>query len=117
MENIDVIMEHAEGSGAFFKFHPALATVARGLSESSNKMYKLEDVSDEKTFIIIDPVSDELLIQINAKTISNGRIRVYLKTESGEIIDCDMTAKGKIYKGIIKELPPEKFQIIIEEAE
>lgn len=117
MENIDVIMEQAEGSGDSFRFRPALATAARGLSESSKKMYKLEDVADEKTFIIMDPVNDELLIQINTKTIPYEKIRVYLRTESGEIIDCDMTAKGKIYKGIIKELPSEKFQIVIEEAE
>ena len=117
MENIDVIMEQAEGNGDSFRFRPALATAARGLSDSSNKMYKVEDVSDEKTFIIMDPVNDELLIQINTKTIPYEKIRVYLKTESGEIIDCDMTAKGKIYKGIIKELPSEKFQIVIEEAE
>lgn len=117
MENIDVIMEQAEGSGDSFMFRPALATAARGLSDSSKKMYKVEDVSDEKTFIIMDPINDELLIQVNTKTTPYEKIRVYLKTESGEIIDCDMTAKGKIYKGIIKDLPSEKFQIVIEEAE
>lgn len=115
MENMDVIMEQVEGSGDSLRFRPALATAARGLSDSSKKMYKVEDVSDEKTFIIMDPVNDELLIQINTKTIPSEKIRVYLKTESGKIIDCDMTLKGKIYKGIIKELPSEKFQIIIEE--
>lgn len=117
MENIDVIMEQAEGSGDSFRFRPALATATRGTSDSSKKMYKVEDISDEKTFIIMDPIHDELLIQINAKSVSDNKIRVYLKTESGEIIDCDMTAKGKIYKGLVKGLPPEKFQIVIEEAE
>lgn len=117
MENIDIILEQVDREGDALRFRPTLATAARGQSDASRKMYKLEDVSDEKTFIIMDPESDELLIQINAKTISESRIRAYLKLESGKRIDCNLEPKGKIYKGSIKGLPTEKFQIVIEETD
>lgn len=117
MENIDIILEQVDREGDALRFRPTLATAARGQSDASRKMYKVEDVSDEKTFIIMDPESDELLIQINAKTMSEGRIRAYLKLESGKIIDCKLEPKGKIYKGSIKGLPTEKFQIVIEETD
>lgn len=116
-QNIDVILEQVDREGDTLKFRPALATIARGQSDTARKMYKVEDISDEKTFIIMDPDRDELLIQINAKVISEGSIQAYLKLESGEIIGCDLEHKGKIYKGTVKGLPTEKFQIVIEEAE
>ena len=117
MENIDIILEQVDREGDALRFRPTLATAVRGQSDASRKMYKVEDVSDEKTFIIMDPESDELLIQINAKAISEGRIRAYLKLESGKIIDCNLEPKGKIYKGSIQGLPTEKFQIVIEETD
>lgn len=117
MENIDIILEQVDREDDALRFRPTLATATRGQLDTSRKMYKVEDVSDEKTFIIMDPESDELLIQINTKTISEGRIRAYLKLESGKTIDCKLEPKGKIYKGSIKGLPTEKIQIVIEETD
>lgn len=116
-ENIDVIMEQIDRESDSFSFRPSLATATRGQSDSQRKLYKVEDVSDEKTFIIMDPENDELMIQVNAKSISGGNVRVYIKTESGNITDCELQLKGKIYKGIVKGLPSEKFQIVLEETE
>lgn len=117
LENIDVIMEQIDRETDSFRFRPSLATAARGQADSSRKMYKLEDISDEKTFIIMDPENDELMIQINARSLSGKSIRAYIETESGNIIECELQLKGKIYKGIVKGLPSEKFQIVLEETE
>ena len=117
MENIDLILEQVDREGDALRFRPTLATAARGQSDKSRKMYKVEDISDERTFIIMDPESDELLIQINAKTLFERHIRAYLKLESGQTIDCKLEPKGKIYKGSVKGLPAEKFQIVIEETD
>ena len=117
MENIDMILEQVDRESDALRFRPALATTKRGQSGASRRICKVEDISDDKTFIILDPENDELLVQVNAKTISKGHIRAYLKTESGEVIDCQLEPKGTIYRGIVKGLPTEKFQIVIEEAE
>lgn len=117
MENIDIILEQVDREDDALRFRPTLATVTRGQSDTARKMYKVEDISDEKTFIIMDPECDELLIQINAQTISEGRIVAYLKLESGKKIDCKLESKGKIYKGAIKGLPTERFQIVIQETD
>lgn len=117
LENIDVILEQVERTGDAFRFQPSVAMATRGLIDSDKSVYKVEDVNDDKTFIMLDPRSNELLVQINTKEFENTRIRAFLRLESGETIEINMELKGKIYKGLVNDLPSEKFQIIIEEAD
>lgn len=117
IENMDVILEQIERKGDAFSFHPSVAMATRGLTSSSSNVYKVEDVNDDKTFIMLDPKNNELMVQINTKGLENTRIRAFLQLESGKTIEIDMEMKGKIYKGLVKNLPSEKFQIIIEEAD
>lgn len=117
LENMDVILEQVERTGDAFRFHPSLAMATRGLADSDNSVYKVEDINDDKTFIMLDSKSNELLVQINTKELGNTKIRAFLRLESGETREINMELKGKIYKGLVNKLPSEKFQIIIEEAE
>lgn len=117
LENMDVVLEQVERTEDAFRFHPSVAMATRGLVDSENSVYKVEDVNDDKTFIMLDPKNDELLVQINTKELKNTRIRAFLQLESGKMIEINMELKGKICKGLIKKLPSEKFQLIIEEAD
>ena len=116
-ENIDVVLDQVRSASDAFFFQPSLAMATRGLSESDQGIYKVEDISDEKTFIAVDPTSNELLIQINTKELGNIRIRAFLQLENGETIEIQLQQKGKIYKGQTSNLPSERFRIIVEEVE
>lgn len=117
IENMDVILEQVERTGDTFRFHPSVAMATRGLADSDNNVFKVEDVNDDKTFIMYDPKNNELLVQINTKELESAKIRAFLQLESGETIEINMKVMGKIYKGLVNNLPSEKFQIIIEEAD
>lgn len=116
-ENVDVVLDQVKSASAAFFFQPSLAMATRGLSESGQGIYKVEDINDEKTFIAVDPVSRNLLIQINTKELGNIRIRAFLQLEGGGMIEIQLQQKGKIYKGQISDFPSERFQIIVEECE
>lgn len=115
--NIDVVLNQVKsGSDAFF-FQPSLAMATRSLSEATQEIYKIEDINDEKTFIAVDPVSRDLMIQISTKELGNIHIRAFLQLENGDMIEIPLQQKGNIYKGQISDFPSEKFQIIVEECE
>lgn len=116
-ENIDVILDQVKSASDAFLFQPSLAMATRGLSESDQGIYKVEDINDEKTFIAVDPTNNELLIQINTKEFENIRIRASIQLESSETIEIQLQQKGKVYKGQISNLPSERFQIIVEAVE
>ncbi len=113
-ENVDVVLDQVRSAGDAFFFHPSLAMATRGLSESGQGIYKVEDINDEKTFIAVDPVGGGLLIQINTKELGNIRLRVYLQLEGGGTVEIPLRQKGKLCKGQISALPSERFQIVVE---
>lgn len=116
-ENMDVILEQVEHTGDVFRFYPSVAMTTRGLADAENSIYKVEDLNDDKTFIMLDSKNNELLVQINTKELKDTKIRAFLRLESGEMIEINMEPKGKIYKGLVNKLPAEKVQIIIEGSE
>lgn len=117
IENMDMVLEQVERAGDAFRFHPSLATATRGTMDSDNRVCKVEDINDDKTFIILDPKNNELMVQINTKELGDTRIKAFLRLESGETVGINMEPKGKIYKGFVNNLPSEKFQIVIEETD
>ena len=113
-ENIDILFHQTNNSDNVLFFQPSLSMATRGLSDSPNTLYKIEDINDEKTFIAIDSKSNNLLVQVNARKLGEVVIQVYLQLESGKKTEIPMIMKNKIYKGLLYELPKEKFQIYIE---
>lgn len=117
MESIDGVLEQINRTKASFCFEPVLAAATRGNSENNSCIYKVEDIDDDKTFVVFDSKNDELFIQINTKGLMIKKIAVYLQRESGTKIEIPLQSTGKIYKGTLKNLPTEKMQIVIEKEE
>ena len=113
-EKVSVVMKQADDLGASLRFQHSLAAAARNTLDSETKLYRFEDARDDKSYIVYDADNNELLIQINTKELSCSGIRIRLECENGDEIIADVEKKGKIYKGVIKELPCDKFKIIIE---
>lgn len=111
--DLSMILEQVRREGDAFRFSPALAMSTRGVTASKSRVYKVEDVNNEKTFIAVDSASNELLVQINTKELDGAKIQVFLETESGERAEIKLEQVGKNYKGIVRDLPEGKLQLII----
>lgn len=113
-EKVCVIMKQVDDLDASLRFHPSLAAAARNMSDSETKLYRFEDAGDDKSYIVYDADINELLIQINTKDLSCSGIRVRLELESGDEIIVNVEKKGKIFTGVIKQIPSDRFRIVIE---
>lgn len=118
MQNINekraTVLEQVARAGDIFKFRPAVSMAARSTSASSASIYKLEDISDEKTFVAVDPASGELLLQINTSDLCCKKIRVFLQSDSDQNIEIHMEPIGSIYKGRAFDIPNEEARLVIQ---
>lgn len=113
-ERINVIMNQADSIGAALRFQPSMVGAGRGVSDSEAQVFRFEDTNDDKSCIVYDPEYNELFIQINTKEHACSGIRIRLELDNGDEMIVQVEKKGKIYKGVVKEIPSEKFRIIIE---
>ena len=108
------IMEQIEQAGSTFQFAPSLAMAARGNGEVKSSIWKMEDLENEKTFIVFDAEKNELMVQLNLKNDEAENILVYLSFENAETREVILTRRGNIVKGILSNIPETSFQIHIE---
>ncbi|MDO5138263.1 MAG: hypothetical protein Q4D71_07340 [Oscillospiraceae bacterium] len=113
-EGIGEIVEQVIHAGDLFTFRPSVAMATRGIATSKTKIYKIEDINDDKTFIAVNPDRNELLLQVNSKGFDHSNIKAFLKTDSGERTEIHLDVRGKIYKGMLRNLPEGRYEIIIE---
>ena len=113
-DGIKLILEQFEKKDAVFCFEPALAMGTRGSASAESNTYKMEDVEDEKTFMILDSQNKELLLQINTKDLDFAEVKVFIVLDSGQQTEIELDRKGKLLKGIIRDVTSDNFQIIIE---
>jgi hypothetical protein len=102
------------------RFENPLAVAVRGdLNAGSTSVQKLEEIENEYTFIAYDPVSHELLIQIDTDELElePKQLKICIKLESGEIIDLPITKMGTIASGKMEHVPDMPFHIVIERVE
>lgn len=116
-KNVDIVLNQVKSESTAFFFQPSLAMATRGLSDSGPGIYRVEDINDEKTFIAVDTVAHNLLIQINTKELEITHIKAFLQLESGDTIEIHLQQRGKIYKGKISDFPSENFRILVKECE
>lgn len=113
--DLSMILEQVRREGDAFRLSPALAMSTRGASTSKNRVYKVEDVNNEKTFIAVDAANNELLLQINTKGLDEAKIQAFLEMESGERVEIKLEQVGKNFKGMVRDLPEGALQLIIEQ--
>lgn len=97
-----------------FQFGPQLAYGMRGFETEEQKIHKVEDIEDEKTFIVFDSTKSELFVQINVQELENKDIRVTLEFENNQNIEVPVVRKGIFVKGTIENIPDKDFEIRIE---
>lgn len=113
-DGIKLILEQFKKKDAVFCFEPALAMGTRGSASAESNTYKMEDVEDEKTFMLLDSQNKEVLLQINTKDLDFEEIKVFIVLDSGEKTEIKLDKKGKLLKGIIRDVTSDNFKIIIE---
>lgn len=110
---VSTVLEQVAGDNDAFTFSPAIAMATRSLPDLESSLYKIEDISDEKTFIVVDAKRRELLIQINARNYGDSIIKVFLQYESGETIEIPLEYKNAVYKGIVRNLADGNARLVI----
>lgn len=111
-----VIMEQLDGTSAAFSFEPTLAVATRGdASKSGIGMVKLEELDDEKTFIVFDAQKNKLYVQINAKNYSGTDMGIYLLCENKKIIEVPVVLESGFFKGRLTDIPDGNLRIYLDE--
>ena len=108
------VIEQIKQLGTCFQFAPQLAFATRGAGDKKQSIYKMEDIEDEKTFVVFDTDKNELLIQINTRDLEYEDIKVSLVFEKGQNILVPVIRKGKFVKGSLENIPEMNFEIRVE---
>ena len=112
-DSVSVWMKQLDQDVAFFIFEPQIKFAARGGGDSQNTVFKMEEIEDEKSFIIYDPEKRELMLQLHGEVAKLEKLAVRLIFEHHQERELLMEQDGKLYKGILTDLPEENFQIQI----
>lgn len=108
------VIKQIQPEHAVFQFSPVPMAAARGYENVESSILKLEEIEDEKTFIVFDTAKRELMVQLNAKNLAAKTIRIYLDYENGNVVELPLSNKGSIYKSILADIPDGNFRIYIE---
>lgn len=111
---VTAVIEQISWNGSRFQFEPQLAYATRSIGEEAQSIYKVEDVEDEKTFVVFDSAKNELLVQINTRELINKDIKIVLEFKDGQNISVPLTKKGNLVKGSIAGIPDMNFEIRVE---
>lgn len=108
------IMEQLNAAQAKWLFEAAATSSGqRSVGSESKLVNRLEDIENSETFVSYDENTKELRIQIDSR--NNGTpTRVYLRTSSGEECDIPMERREHLLCGVVKDLPNDRFEIILE---
>ena len=113
-KTVNSVLEQIGWNDSQFQFEPQLAFATRGIERKNSTIYKVEEVEDEKTFVVFDFSKNELMIQINAKNLSNKNVKMYLKFEDGSKKVILNEKKGNLVYGVMKNIPEMNFEIHLE---
>lgn len=108
------VIKQVEQAGAAFKFISVPSTSIRGVGGTGSEIFKVEDVDDEKTFIVFDAGKMELMVQINRTRLEFGDVKVYICSPNSDTTEVSLQGKGRYLKGILDNIPEEDFEIRIQ---
>lgn len=108
------IMEQLNAAQSNWLFEAATTfSGQRSLGGERISISRFEDIENSDTFVSYDEETKELTIQIDSRT--NGTpARVYLRTSSGEERDIPMTRREHLLYAVVKDLPDNRFEIVLE---
>lgn len=113
-ESVSIIMEQAEPIKQGFVFEAPFAVAARDVSDHADTgLGKLEDIENERTFITVDPVSQELLVQIDADGLESSEPIAYIVLENGDRTEMILSRAGAVFRGKMNNVPEERFALYL----
>lgn len=113
-DSVSAVMKQVEQAGAAFKFTPVLAAAVRGGGGTGSEIFKIEDVDDERTFIVFDAAKKELMVQINRSGLESENVKAYLCFHNSGMAEVNLEEKGRYLKGVLRNIPDNDFEIRIE---
>lgn len=113
-EQISVIMEQLQSDFSGLCFEAPLAMAARNVEpDTPPKISKLEDIENEKTFILFDPALGSMYVQLDIRDLTSDAISVYLNFPNKKKKEIPLTREGYILKGELSNITDTDFEIII----
>ena len=113
-EKISVVMEQLQDDVSSLCFEAPLAMAARSTdSDIVPKVSKLEDIENERTFILFDSESRILYIQLDVRDLESDNFSVYLVMSNGEKRMIPLSRDGNLLKSTIENITDTDFKILI----
>jgi len=100
---------------AAYQFVQSFAAATRGGTKRESAILKMEELEDERTFIMFDTKNNELMVQIDITSRESKNLCVKLVFGKQEKIEIPMERKGNILNGMLTDIPEGDFSIQIEE--
>lgn len=113
-KSFGAVLEQLDQAAASLKFGPSLAVATRGAASGDSKVIRLEEFEDDKTYIVFNPETNEVKIQISVRGRDIESLHIYLVFDNDARIELPVTKRGSIIKGAMEDIPSGDFQIVIE---
>lgn len=114
--SVSVMMKQVKRVPNGFIFETPVAIAARDSSGYKDaRLSKLEDIENDKIFVAADPLSGELLVQIDTRRLAGGSAAAYIILYSGERIIIPLIRVGSLLKGRLNKIPEDIVELYIEE--
>lgn len=111
-ENFAVSLQQTLNAMGSWRFMPPLAAAARS-SESAGQTARLEDIENEKTFVLIDSEQDRVIVQIDTDRLDRPLLEAHLVTMDGRTIPITFTQHQSILHALISPIPDNEFDLIV----
>lgn len=95
-------------------FEPAAIPAVRGGSGKQNNSVKLQNIDNQKTYILYDPDSDTLYVQIDKSDLPDEDFIIYLICKDNKRIPIELLQRGKYLQGVVKQINCDNFTLYIE---
>ena len=86
----------------------------RGSGKTDSKIIRLEEFEDDKTYVVFNPETNEIGVQINVRGLEIENLHVFIELDDSTRIELPVTKRGNIVKGNMGNIPNCNFQITIE---
>lgn len=111
---IDAVFEQIDQTTSALQFGPSLAMATRGSGKTDSKIIRLEEFEDDKTYVVFNPETNEIGVQINVRGLEIENLHVFIELDDSTRIELPVTKRGNIVKGNMGNIPNCNVQITIE---
>lgn len=108
------VVQQLEQPWMALQFAPAVAMGVRGRSPAEDSVLRLEELGDEKTWIVFDPAESKLSLQLDTRTTGTSELRVKLVFDGGMVQEVTLNKTGRLLQGMADVPGKEDFEIFIE---